>query len=250
MTKQRVLMIQPGAMGDIFICAPIAKWYYDAGYEVVWPVRDALVSTVEALGYVTTFGIGVEDDLTPQNRMRKNVQTILAIHAEEKFDYVLNLADRGPHPVAQRPDENFEQVKYRLSNVPFEVKHALDWCRSSVKEDWIYNRFVNLPGHDRYAFVHNDTSRGSSEVVELPEIDLPIVFCEEVEGYTIFDWYTVILQADEVYVTESSVFAFCDGIVDDLPSSKFLLPRSTGITSISSNWDKRYILPEQIRING
>ena len=38
MKKKTIGIIQPGKLGDLIICLPIAKYYHDQGYEVHWPV--------------------------------------------------------------------------------------------------------------------------------------------------------------------------------------------------------------------
>lgn len=238
---QKILMIQPGAFGDIFICAPIARWYSDAGYEVVWPIREQFYEHVVRLGYVTPHLL--DDRVLDVDWLRSDVMKCLELYRTLNcFDYVLNLADRGPHGVAQLLTENFEQVKYRLADVPFSEKHNLKWIRHLDKEEELFDRFVTSdPSKQRkYAFVHNTTSAG--DMIKLPRIELPIVYCEEVPGYTIFDWYQVIKNADEIYVTESSIHSFCDGIIYDLTTETYLLSRPTGNFTISHYWNKALIL--------
>ena len=49
------MMIQPGAFGDIIVCAPIAKAYSDAGYDVYWPVRKQFLDMVSGLRQELSF---------------------------------------------------------------------------------------------------------------------------------------------------------------------------------------------------
>lgn len=253
----KILIIQPGLFGDIFICAPIAKWYHDQGYEVYWPARrhfvDGLMSRLTE--YVTP--LYLEDSL-PQSDPRwfKNDWALCINHRDSVrdssagYDFTIDLAGPFHMQTAALPNQRFEQIKYRHANVPFGERHNLAWKRDRVKEDWIYDHFVNLPGHSRYAFVHNDTSWGTSATSKLPHISLPIVEARPVDGFSVVDWYRVIVNASEIYVTESAFLAFCDGIISDLPMEKFLLPRSSGIYTVSENWDKRYIPSELIRSHG
>ena len=241
MSKGRIMLLQPGACGDLIICAPIAKWYADAGYEIYWPVRDELYRNLECLDYVTPIALGHERDLTPENRMRFNVQDSIAMAPDYGCEYFLNLADRGPGPTNERPGEGFERAKYRVANVPFEERHNLVWTRNETKEDYIYNRFVNLPGYDRYAFVHSTSSH--KEESTLPDLDIPIVTCDDFSpDYNIYDWYKVIVNADQVYVTESAIWCFCDGIVHELSEDRYIIPRSNmgGCTSVAQYWKKDF----------
>ena len=48
-----LLIIQPGKLGDIIICLPIAKFYYNKGYKVIWPIFHNFVQMMQnAVEYV------------------------------------------------------------------------------------------------------------------------------------------------------------------------------------------------------
>ena len=233
----RIMLVQPGAVGDIIVCLPIAKYWANQGYEVFWPARKKFIKHFEQIDYVTTMVLN--EEVLDSDWLRSDVIKCLRIYEEQNFLYGLNLADRGPHPTAQKPTENFEQSKYRLSRVPFYEKHYLEWTRNKDKEDNIYNKYVS---ESPYAFVHDTSSHNENAV--LPKISLPIVRCEDFSPkYNIFDWYKVISSADEIYVTESSIWAFCDGIVNDLSENRYLLPREKmgNMTTISERWNRKYL---------
>lgn len=225
----RVMMIQPGAVGDIFVCLPIAKWYADQGYEIVWPMRKQFHKHLRNIDYVTP--IFLDEDVLDEDWLRSDVMKCFKLHKEGAFKYALNLADRGPGPAKQLQSENFEQAKYRLASVPIEEKHKLDWVRFRDNEDYIYDEFVgdnNAP----YAFVHATTSDGESDI-DTSFIHHRIVTCEDIgPKFNIFDWYRVIVDAAEIFVTESSVHQFCDGIVNKITPFRYLLPRASVIDQV------------------
>jgi len=231
---KKLLLIQPGAFGDILICAPIAKWYADQGYKVSWPVREKFLSTIQSFNYVTP--VVLSEEVLDKDWLRSDVMKILPMR--EEYDKVINLADRGPHPTAQQLSENSEACKYRLAEVPFEEKYNLQWNRNEERENHIYNTYVF---DDEYAFVHSSSS--DEEELSLPAISLPVVENHAPEGYTIFDWYKVLISAKEIYCTESAIHCFCDGIAHDLVADRYLLPREAGkgqLLTTSSFWNKRY----------
>jgi len=46
-------IIQPGRLGDIIICLPIAKFYNEQGYKVYWPIFENYIPIFsEAIDYV------------------------------------------------------------------------------------------------------------------------------------------------------------------------------------------------------
>lgn len=232
---KKLLLIQPGAFGDIIVCAPIAKWYADKGYEVYWPIREKFMSVLKEFPYVTP--LILSEETLHDDWLRSDVLHILPM--TKNYDKVINLADRGPHAPAQGLYESFEQCKYRLAEVPFEEKHKLQWTRDKKREDEIYDRYVKS---SEYVFVHNTSS--NKERVAIPtSVNKPIVLCDDPEGYNIFDWYKVAINASEIYCTESSIWAFLDGIVNDTIEERYLLPRNkmSGST-VSSYWKKEYLI--------
>lgn len=233
-----LLIIQPGAHGDIFVCAPIAYYYSQKGFKIYWPARKEYIRHLSSFDYINTIELPEIKETGPE-WLAKDVSNIFKL--EQKFDYVLNLADRGPHPTAQLPWENFEECKYRLAKLPFDLKHTLKWTRNKQKEDEIYDKYVKAKD---YVFVHNSSSH--KEKAELPKSILePIVYCDNPPGYNILDWYKVIINAKEIYCTESSVWAFMDGIVHELTPERYILSRqklSGGKHyTISKHWKKEYL---------
>jgi hypothetical protein len=237
---KKCLLIQPGAFGDLFICAPIAKHYADLGYEVSWPTREKFSGIMGHFPYVKNTKL--DERVLDPDWLRSDVIKCLEISESPKPDLVLNLADRGPHPTGQQSWEKFEETKYRLSKVPFEEKHSLVWARDEKKENEIYEKFVG--DKEDYIFAHLTNS--TSERVGLPIAEnIKIVEMEEVEGDNIVGWYKVIKNASAVYCVESSIHCFIDGFVKDLKCPKYLLSRPTlqagQSYTVSKYWDKRFM---------
>ena len=221
-------MIQPGAFGDIIVCAPIAKAYSDAGYDVYWPARLKFKDTLNKFDYVNYIELNNSDDTTA-DWLKSDVEQCIQLCHDMNFDYVLNLADRGPHPTAELPHETFDETKYRLAQIPFEEKHNLSWTRDADAEDQLYELIA--PKKD-YILCHLSCAgpNGDDGSVDLPiEPTLPVVRVTEIGNYSIFDWYKVIKNAKEIYCLESSVQCFIDGIAMELNCPKYLLSRPTWI---------------------
>lgn len=216
------LIIQPGAFGDIILCAPIAKIYSDNGYKVYWPITTKFLSTIQRFEYVTP--IVLDDRNLDPDWLRSDVIKCLEYKYDIDFDIILNLADRGPHPMAEKPGENFELCKYRLSNIPIEYKHHLSWKRNIEKENALYDSLIK---ENKYILAHLESSRG--DIANLPNhLSLPIVEVKPIDGFDIFDWFKIIINASEIYCVESSVHQFMDGILEHLQNTpKYLLSRST-----------------------
>lgn len=230
--QDKALLIQPGAYGDIFICAPIANYYTKQGYKIFWPTEERFLKILDYFDYVTP--IILERKNNHSDWLRDLCQQTYSMF--EDYDLVLNLADRGPHPTEQKPGENFEQCKYRIAYVPFKEKHNLEWTRDLEKEDSLYN-LINPP--EEYAIAHLTNSHG--DTAPLPPTSLPLVTIEPTEGYTIPDWYKLIINAKEVYCVESAFHQFIDGFLKEKKENYYLLkkgPVSEGTRhTVSEFWN-------------
>lgn len=236
---KKLLLIQPGACGDIILCAPIARYYSDKGYEVHWPITKRFFPLLDQLDYVSP--IILNDNVLDHDWLRSDVMKIIPLIPFA--DKVVNLADRGPHPTAETPPENFEQCKYRLAGVPIENKHKLKWSRNLDRENSLYETVVG--DKKDYAFCHLTSSR--NDRAEMPEFDGDVVEASEIDGYSIYDWYKVIKNASAIYCVESAIHQFIDGFIASLVFNTkcYTLPRGAyqkkGGDCYSPFWDKRYM---------
>ena len=215
--KQNLLLIQPGAFGDLFICAPIAKWYADRGYKVTWPVRRQFIPTIKRFPYVEP--LELDEEVLDKDWLRSDV--IKCLRLQYMYDKVLNLADRGPHQTAQQIGERFDECKYRLAQVPREEKQNLVWSRDVEAEQALVQK-ISPPA--KYVVAHLYTS--NRDHVKLPTIETrSVVEIREIEPFTILDWYQIIIGAQAVYCVESAVQCFIDGFSKQLDQPLYLLRR-------------------------
>lgn len=241
LSRKSILMIQPGAFGDIIVCAPIAKWYYDAGFDIYWPTVAKFQNLVNELPYVNHVLLD-DEEVWDADWLRSDV--IKCLQMVDRYDFVLNLADRGPHLTAELPDEKSEQCKYRVAQVPFEQKYMLDWDTNTEKAYALFNDRLKNNTTGRYALCALETSNGKVELpveVQLKYDPSELIHMVALPGYTIFDWYRLVINADAIYATETSWQCFIDGIRNDVVCPKYLLPRTPGVQwTVSEDWDMRY----------
>jgi len=238
------LIIQSGAMGDIFVVAPIAKFYFDRGYLVYWPVRSDYYETMKYFPYINRLLVD-PGKYPPLDRdwLRSD-----SMHLEKitgHYDLVLNLADRSM-VTGQHGTETFEEYKYRKAGVPFELKHHLVWKRNMEREIRHYNDLV--PEDEDYILVHTTSSRGDHTII--PETETRHkVEADKVEGFYIPDLYRVILGAKAIYCVESAIHQFIDGMINQVRAKGipcYLLSRPTlrpgERYTKSEYWDKTYMM--------
>lgn len=223
-------IIQPGRLGDIIICLPIAKWYADRGYKVVWPIEHGYVSNFsDYIDYVEFVGISSLDC----NEARQ-----ICIHA---CNTVLDLSITFPnsHPYndsmfyQNRDKLTFDQLKYQFANVPFEEKWNLAFRRNIEAEQQLENKINNIA--DPFTLVH---TRGSSESFNYhPEVNEAVVYVNDITP-SIFDWCGLIEKANKIVAIESSFATLVEQTPFSSAKQKIFVPRSADVrAAYKTHWD-------------
>jgi hypothetical protein len=221
-------IIQPGRIGDIIICLPIAKWYADKGYDVVWPIEQGYVSNFAAyIDYVTFVGIDSLDCNVARKECIPTCNNILDLSITFPNSHPYNDSLFYQH----RNEMSFDQLKYAIASVPFEEKWNFSFKRNHQKELDIYNS-LNLRPDVPYTFVHN---QGSSEFFKYPPgADEEVVIADQ-RALSIFDWLYVIERASKIICIDS---CFSNLIEQSNVSAcdKFLVRRAADVRPVYKNW--------------
>ena len=107
------------------------------------------------------------------------------------------------------PNTKFDEVFYNISELPFEYRFSkFKFNRDLEREKMAYD-FVN-PENEDYIFIHGDLDRNKVRN------DLKII--ENPNNFGIFDLITIINNAVEVHVMESSIKCLINSYVFDKPS--------------------------------
>ena len=187
---ERLGIIQPGKTGDVIVVLPIAKWYYDLGYSVVWPVASEYIPLFDYIDYVTPIDIGgIDGGYDKSKEALRGVVNIIDLGIgfgrDESDWYTLNLP--------------WNEWKYKEAKVPFEEQFNLQINRKIDKELEL-EKFVGDPKVDGYVVTHS--------VGSVWRVDFGIKNSIEVRsilGYTVFDWISIIKRAKKVYCIDSCV---------------------------------------------
>ena len=223
---RRLGIIQPGRLGDIIICLPIAKWYADRGYEIFWPVHHSYLNSFKGyVDYVNFIGIGSLDCNEARKECIPLCNTII--------DLSITFPNSHPHNDSVfyqlRQSMSFDQIKYGLANVPFEEKWKLVFQRNLEAEQNLENQISPVP--DIFTLVH---TKGSSEsFVYHAEPNESVVYVTET-GSSIFDWCGLIKKANKIVAIDSS-FA---NLVEQYgyAGPKFLVRRAADVRPVYKDW--------------
>jgi hypothetical protein len=205
-------IIQPGKIGDIIICLPIAKWYYDHGYEVIWPVDKNIIDNFYQEGrhnyipYVKFIPIEFDCHIARRICVSYDCNTIIDV------SFTIPGANTGnTHYYLNQFEYTFDQLKYHITNVPFEEKWNLDWQRNFKAEQFLFDSVCNYDKqiYDGHVVVQEQSSDQRVKVDvnnKLFRIDVKPITS------SIFDWFEVLSTAKRVCLIESSISNMLDQI--------------------------------------
>lgn len=197
--KKKLGLVLPGKIGDIVICLPIAKYYYDLGYDIYWPVYIELIENfINYVDYVNFL------PTQTANRITESFELLNKIGCEQ----IVDLSFTSPGSWDNENTKNylsqnlrtFDEFRYYLANVDFNKKWTLKINRDFEKEEKLYYSLVNK---SKYALV----LKQSSDTVLQKEIDISNYDGQiiEIKPYTksVFDWLTLIEKAERLLLIES-----------------------------------------------
>jgi len=218
---RRLLIVQPGKVGDIIICLPIAKWYADRGYSVEWMCP-------KQYHHLFTY----VDYCHPVERASG--------FYDKTIDISFGLNHRSPsHRMweSRRGSlDSFVTLKYEIAGVPVSEAFNLKYNRNEQKEKELF-KTLGLEGVD-YAVAHGSSDYGSEPVIDTVyrRVDF-----KPVSGYSIFDWYKVLENAKEIHCIDSSLLNFADRV--DTNAKRYYhitdrVPNKSDRTLLSKQWEE------------
>lgn len=223
-------ILQPGRIGDIFICLPIAKFYKDLGYTVYWPVFEEYVKMFsEVVDYVHFLPVSSDiHSCVPQAK---------GTFINYKVTNIIDLAATFPgSKVTERyvtegdgfGEEKFDEFKYKIAGVPFISKWNLQYKRDLKAEDDVYTTYVKNEKYDVYSLTH---SRGKVN----KNIQSKYQLIELNEKHSIFHWRKVFENAQSICLVDSAISNFVEQI--NIASNKILIQKTQQpIATYKNNW--------------
>jgi hypothetical protein len=158
----KIGIVQTGAIGDIVIALPIAKWYVDRGYEVFWPVDDRHISFLQPAAPYVRF-VPVHTQLfgtnTAQYFLLVPFQLLANAGVKDIFTLYSHLSGVDLGHANLSNSLKFDEYKYAVAGVPFDEKWKLQIERNRANEDFILEK---IGAHERYSIIHEVGGAGSN----------------------------------------------------------------------------------------
>lgn len=211
---KRLGIIQPGKIGDIIICLPIAKWYYDKGYEIIWPVdRKIIQNFVDYVKYVTFIPIDFDCRVAHQVCFTEHCNKILDISFT-----IPGASSFNSDNYLKQDTYAFDEYKYFLADVPFEEKWNLQITRHLDREDKLeLFHYINDP----YVIIQENSSDYTRKV-QWDNRDVRDIHITRTST-SIFDWIKVLEKAEQHILIESCFSNLIDQLNIVVPKQILLL---------------------------
>jgi hypothetical protein len=223
-TMDKIGIIQSRGLGDIVISLPIAKYYHDQGYKVMWPIcEEFLPSFRDSAPWVKW--IPVPTDSSGEFFYNEPMRRLKNFGCTEFLTLYQSLTG---HPEFSEANwfqiQKFDEYKYTRAGVPFLLKWSLNECitRNESREQSLYDRLVSNP---KYYVTH---VKGSTFTAPVDLSNVPESWGQHIEitelTDCVFDWLKIIQGAQGLIMVDS-VYA---NIVDQLQIQveKYWIPRS------------------------
>lgn len=190
-------IIQPGKIGDIIICLPIARYYQRMGYEIIWPIgkdyMEMFQSTVDYVTFIPTSNnwlTWVGESMQITNNCEKVIDLAFGFYG--RTDFTEKWKKSGKH---------FDEYKYVLANVPFEEKWKLEIKRDSVAENKL---FENVVSEKPYIVCQRLSSDIYIQDLKCSEDEYKYGWIE-IRPYTnnVFDWLKILEEAEKLVLVDS-----------------------------------------------
>lgn len=238
-TKNRkAVLLQPGKLGDIIICSPIANYYSKKGFDVEWFIFPEFKSFFRAIDYVTPVTskklLDTSESYLKNSKKRTSPFNTIAHKyffmtakkycnfPDEPEKLLLDISWGFPGQSAKnnnlvkqysKEGKTWIQLRYDLAQTPIEERWNLKWNRDHDKEaellQIIKQKCLSKYGSDEYSIVHNYGDFKKSEIQKIENISNCINF-EPIPGFEIYDWLTVLENANNIVCIDSSLCNFVE----------------------------------------
>lgn len=251
MENKKAVILQPGKVGDLIICSPIAKFYSDKGYQVEWFIYPEFKDFFERIDYVVP--IYSESLLDKDQRYLKSTKKRVTPFNSLAHEYFLKTARKycsfQDEPQKKLLDicwgfpgsseennkkvylygqdnKTWIQLRYDLAEVPIEERWNFEWKRDLSKENEllkiIKQKALHQFGTEEFSIIHNYDNFKGSEIAAIEDIKNCINF-EPIEGFQIYDWLTTLEHASTITCVDSSLCNFVEVCKSLLNVKKYYL---------------------------
>ena len=237
--KKKIGIIQSRGLGDIIIALPIARYHWEQGAEIYWPICAEFISSVEnSVPWVNWLSVETDPqglfffDTPVQMLLEQGIGPGNFLYLYQYLSNMPEMTDPELFNILK-----FDQYKYWVSGVPFVRKWTLSECIvRDLERERAFAQSLDLPEH--YLVRHQTGSSARAEIDCSFLEKLAIIDVESHETDSIFDWISV-LEGAAAFVGIDSVFAnLVDGLCLDIPQKYWVRRSAWDLTPVlGSRWN-------------
>lgn len=213
------------AIGDILFLEPLFRYFKNKNADKpIVPVRDHLMWITEYIHSAV---------FIPMSKFKLDYESVKT-HNPDYFparfaNQILRNLDKNDH----HDFENMMLDKYRLAKLDPFLWKTLDIKFSTHKGMELFNRLRLKSGE--YILVNENSQAGTVEIN--PETNLEVIKMLQIPGYSVVDWFYVMLHAAENHHVSTSTFYVLQAIKNKYEfNSKIVIyprPNEDGLRGIS-----------------
>ena len=236
--NQKIGLIQSRGLGDIVIALPIAGYYRDQGYSVVWPICSEFLSHwqhtvpwVEWIPVTTDSGSFF---------FEQPIRALRAVNCTEAIVLYQALTGQEFHRRTFFQHTKFDQYKYTAAEVPFHYKWRLPEyiTRNVAREQALYDQIIGTDTAP-YVIIHTE---GSDHHADFDRTIIPTNWRQiEITAATdsVWDWLTILERAECIILVDSVFSNIVDQMNIGTADSRYFIPRShIGLTPVlGQHWN-------------
>lgn len=199
------LIYLPGGLGDILFMQKLAHLFIEDGYKVTWPIFHEfswLKEYIPNINWVTLENWNIGQPLPDVDFVgKKYYSNTTPIFEEGDFLYYNGHGHDQYGPEMQR--------KYNVVEADWrDWRDYLKFNRNIEKENELYYDVLGLKDGEEYIYCNRHwQTRPTKEVYRgIPEFtSIKVIDHDIIEGFSLFDWCKVLMNAKEIYMIETSI---------------------------------------------
>lgn len=234
-------LIQTGAIGDIIIALPIAKWYWDRGNVVYWPIdSDYFNFFSEAAPYVKFIPVNKNETGYANYGyfLGKPLDLLKKTNCQKHYILYSSLSNLDLGYNRLNYSLKFDEYKYAVACVPFKEKWNLTINRNTQRESILIQKLnIERP----YIVINEKGGAGSGFYRKIPMHEDVIrqfqIISIEPLTQSIFDWIPVFENASYIACVDSGPANLIDQMKISTPKSLYLRSNSYLTPVFASGWE-------------
>jgi hypothetical protein len=132
----------------------------------------------------------------------------------------------------------------------YEEKYNLDWNRNYEREEKL-KKILKIGDNEKYSISHLVGDNGRFGKIPDEFTSTKIIEVKRINGFSLFDWFPIIMNAENIFTIQSSVQCFVDCIKKQLKQKTFFLLNDSvekdRLLVPAYDWNTSYFVNKRLR---